>query len=48
MRSILAISSIHELPRRSIEFVPDFSQYELDVDVFMHINLGMKGDGNRG
>ena len=40
-RSILDIASIHELPIISIEFVRDFNQDDLDVDVFMDIPLGL-------
>ena len=40
-RSLLAITIIHELPSRSIDFVLAFTQAELDVDVFMELPLGM-------
>ena len=45
---LLAIASIYELPSRSIDFVPAFSQYDLDVNIFMDLLLGMGVDGNRG
>ena len=48
MRSLLAIASIHELPRRSIDSVPTFPQADLDVDVFVDLPLGMGVDGNGG
>ena len=48
MRSILAIEIIHEFPSRSIDFVLDFHQDDLDVDIFMEIPLGMGFDGNIG
>ena len=48
MRSLLAIASIPELPIKSIDFVLAFPQYELDVDVFMEIPLGMGFDRNIG
>ena len=47
VRSRLAIESIHEFPIISIDFLPAFSQSELDVDVFMDITLGMGVDVNR-
>ena len=46
--SLLALSSLQELPSRSIDFVLAFTQAELDVDVFMYIPLGMGVDGSRG
>ena len=39
--SLLAIASIHEFTRRSIDCVLTFPQYDLDVDVFMEVSLGM-------
>ena len=47
MRSLLAIASINELPSISIDFVLAFTQDNLDVDVFVELNLGMGVDGNR-
>ena len=47
MRSLLEISSIHTFPIRSIDFVLDFIQSELDVYFLMDIHLGMRVDGNR-
>ena len=44
--SLLDIASIHAFPSRSIDFVPAFPQYELDVDVFMEIPLVMVVDVN--
>ena len=46
VRFILAIASIHELPSRSIDFVLDFNQADLDVDAFTEIPLGMGVYGN--
>ena len=48
VRSLLAISSIHEFPNRSTDFVLAFTQYDIDVDLFMDLTLGMGVDGNRG
>ena len=48
VRSILNISSIHELPSTYIDFVLDSTQGDLDVDVFMDHPLRMAVDGNRG
>ena len=39
VRSLLAIASIHELTSMSIDFVLDFTLYDLDVDVSMDITL---------
>ena len=39
--SLLAIASIYELPIISIDFVTEFPQAGLDVDVFVEIHLGM-------
>ena len=41
VRSILSITSINEFPIRSIDFVPVFLQYYLDVDLFMELTLVM-------
>ena len=41
LSSLLDISSIHRFPSRSIDFVLDFSQADIDVDVFLDIPLGM-------
>ena len=46
VKSLLSIASIHELPSVSIDFVSDFPQYDLDVDVFKEILLGMIVYGN--
>ena len=48
VRSILAISSIHVLPSISLDSALDFTQGDLDVDVFMDLPLGIVVDGNRG
>ena len=48
VRSLLAISSIHELPNILTDFLLDFPLYDLDVDVFMDLPLGMGVDRNRG
>ena len=47
LRSLLYKASINEFPSRSIDFVPAFPQYDLDVDVFMEILLLMGVDVNR-
>ena len=44
MRSLLAITSIHEFPSISIDFVLNFTQAYLDVDVFKELLLGMGFD----
>ena len=41
-------SKLHEFPIRSIDFVLDFTQNDLDVDVFIEIPLGMGVDGSIG
>ena len=41
------IASIHEFPSRSIVFIPDFPQADLDVDDFVDIPLVMIVDENR-
>ena len=41
LRSLSPISSIHEFPSISIEFVFSFPQYYLDMYIFMEIPLGM-------
>ena len=48
LRSLSPISSIHEFPIRSIDFLLAFPQADLDVDVLMELLLGMVVDGNRG
>ena len=47
VRSLLAIASINEPPRRSIDFALAFTQDDLDVYVLMYIPLGKGVDGNR-
>ena len=47
LRSLSPISSIHEFPSISIEFVLAFPQSDLDVDVFMGLLLLMLVDENR-
>ena len=47
VRPLLAISSIHELTSISIDFVFDFPQAGLDVDVFMELSVVRGVDGNR-
>ena len=44
VRSLLYIASIHKFTSRSIEFVLDFPQAGLNVDVFMDNNLEMGFD----
>ena len=48
VRPLLDIASIHEFTIRSIDFVLAFLQYDLDVDVFMELPLGMEVYENRG
>ena len=48
VRSLLGIEIIHELITRSVKFVPDFTQADLDMDVFMELTLGIGVDRNRG
>ena len=48
VKSILAISSIHEFLIISIDSIIFFYQAELDVDVLMELTLGIRVDGNRG
>ena len=47
-RSLLALSSRSEFPRRPIDFVLDFLQVDLYVEVFVNISLVIDFDGNRG
>ena len=47
VRYLSAIESIHEFPIRSIDFVIDFTQADIDVNVFMELPLWMVFDGNR-
>ena len=48
VKSLLAISSIHEFPIISIVFVLSFTQIDLDMDFFVEVLLVMVVDGNRG
>ena len=41
-RALLAISIIHNLPTRSIDFFQPFPQADLDVDVFMELPFGFE------
>ena len=41
VRSLLDIASIHKFTSRLIDFVLDFPEAELDVEVFMDLPLGM-------
>ena len=47
VRSLFAIESIHELPSISIDFINEFCQVDLDVDVFMDLPLGIGVGENR-
>ena len=47
VRSLLTIVIIHTFPSRSIYFVLAFPQYDLDVDKFVDLPLGMGVEGNR-
>jgi Reverse transcriptase (RNA-dependent DNA polymerase). len=44
VRALLAISKIHNLPTKSIDFVLAFPQAELDTDVFMEIPAGFSSE----
>ena len=48
LRLLLAIASIHEFSSRPIDFVLDFLQSDLDVDVFIELPLGTVVYRNRG
>ena len=48
VRLLLSMASIYGFPSISNDFVLDFLQDELDVDVFMGITLGMKVYAKRG
>ena len=48
VRSIVAMESIHKFTSISIDFVFAFPHSDVDVHVFMDINLGTGVDGNRG
>ena len=45
---LLVIAVIHEFLNRSIDFLPAFTQAEIDVSVFLDILLGMGVDVNIG
>ena len=47
VRSVLAVAIIHEYPSRSIDFVPDIPQDDIDVDVLIELLLGMVVVRNR-
>ena len=47
VRALLAISKIHDLPTKSIDFVLAFPQANLDIDVFMEIPAGFSSDLRR-
>ena len=48
VRLLLDIAIIHEFSSISIDFVLEFNQSDLDVDVLIDLNLGMGVNGNRG
>ena len=48
VRTLLALSIIHDLETRSIDFVLAFPQADLDVDIFMELPYGFDIDGKRG
>jgi hypothetical protein len=48
VRTLLAISIVHDLDTRAIDFTLAFPQADLDVDVFMEMPYGFDCDGNRG
>ena len=48
VRTLLAISIVHDLDTRAIDFTLAFPQADLDVDFFMEMPYGFDCDGNRG
>ena len=48
VRSLLAMTSLHEFTSKSIDFVLSFTQADLDMYFFMDLPLGMGVGGNRG
>ena len=48
VRSLLAMTSLHEFTSKSIDFVLSFTQDDLDMYFFMDLPLGMGVGGNRG
>ena len=48
VRTLLAISLLHDLETHAIDFTLAFPQANLDVDVFMEMPYGFDCDGNRG
>jgi hypothetical protein len=47
VRALMAISVIHDLETRSIDFVLAFPQADLDVDIYMELPYGFDFDGQR-
>jgi hypothetical protein len=47
VRTLLALSIIHDLETRSIDFVLAFPQADLDVDIYMELPFGFDFDGKR-
>ncbi len=48
VRTMLALSVIHDLETRSIDFVLAFPQADIDVDIFMDLPYGFDLEGKRG
>jgi hypothetical protein len=47
VRTLMALSIIHDLETRSIDFVLAFPQAELDVDIYMELPYGFDIDGSK-
>ena len=47
VRTLMALSIIHDLETRSIDFILAFPQAELDVDIFMELPYGFDIDGSK-
>jgi hypothetical protein len=47
VRTLMALSIIHDLETRSIDFVLAFPQADLDTDVYMELPFGFDFDGRR-
>ena len=48
VKSLLAISIIHEFPSRSVDFVLAFPPYDFGLGIFAEIPLVMGVDENKG
>ena len=47
VRTLMALSIIHDLETRSIDFILAFPQAELDVDIYMELPYGFDIDGSK-